>query len=187
MDTTVETLYLADLNELFRAPELDPFNGRAESESGMDRLLGSLGARPRRPVRVKIVLPASQITPALESRCRAALQDYCRVRIAQLKTQSTGLWREGWATLARGILFLAACMIGSRIFGEPKYLPGFLGRFLDEGFIIAGWVALWYPLDVLLYQHWPVNRDRGIHESLEKMEMEFVPAGANVEDSTRRV
>ena len=67
-------------------------------------------------------------------------------------------------------------MIGSRIFGEPRYLPAFLGRFIDEGFIIAGWVALWYPLDVLLYQHWPVNRDRRIYQAIETMEMEFVAA-----------
>ena len=187
MNATVETLYLADLNELFRAPEPDPFGGRAESESGMSRLLAAMRVRPRRAVRVKFVIPASQITPDLESRCRAAVQAYCALRIGQLKLQNASLWREGWATLARGILFLAACMIGSKIFAEPQYLPGFLGRFLDEGFIIAGWVALWYPLDVLLYQHWPVNRDRGIYESLEKMAMEFVPAGASVEDSTRRV
>lgn len=170
------TLHLRDLRELFRAPEVNPLEGRMEFESGIDRLLQQLRAKPRRPVRAKIVLPASQLAPDLDSRCRAALQGFCSVRMAQLRDQNASLWREGWATLARGVLFLAACMIGSKIFGEPTYLPGFIGRFLDEGFIIAGWVALWYPLDVLLYQHWPVNRDLRIYEALEKMAMEFVAA-----------
>lgn len=169
-------LRLTDLRELFHAPEIDPFSGQGELESGIDRLVSQLRGRPRGAVRARITLPAAQITPDLGSRCREALQRYCRARISQLGEQNASLWREGWATLGRGILFLAACMIGSKIFGEPKYLPAFLGRFLDEGFIIAGWVALWYPLDVLLYQHWPVNRDRRIYKVIESMEVEFVAA-----------
>lgn len=169
-------LKLSDPRELFNVPEVDPFSGSEALESGVDRLVGQLRGRPRGAVRARITLPAARITPDLETRCREALQRYCRVRIAQLDDQNASLWREGWATLGRGILFLAACMIGSRIFGEPKYLPAFLGRFIDEGFIIAGWVALWYPLDVLLYQHWPVNRDRRIYRAIESMEMEFVAA-----------
>ena len=168
------TLHLGDVRELFQAPEVRPFDVRAEFESGMDRLLNQLRALPRRPVRARIILPAAQLAPDLEPQCRAALQRCCHVRIGHLRDQNASLWREGWATLARGILFLAACMIGSKVFGEPRYVPGFLGRFLDEGFIIAGWVALWYPLDVLLYQHGPVNRDRRLYEALEKMELEFV-------------
>lgn len=173
------TLHLTDPRELFHAPEVDPFPGSAALESGMDRLVARLRGQSRGPVRARIVLPAVEITPDLGARCREALQRYCRARIGQLDDQNASLWREGRATLGRGILFLAACMIGSRIFGEPKYLPAFLGRFIDEGFIIAGWVALWYPLDVLLYQHWPVNRDRRIYQAIEAMEIEFVAAGAD--------
>jgi len=52
-------------------------------------------------------------------------------------------------------------------------LPGIVARFVDEGLVIAGWVALWYPLDVLLYQHWPLTRAQRLDAQLRDMELEF--------------
>lgn len=46
-------------------------------------------------------------------------------------------------------------------------------RFIDEGLVIAGWVARWYPLDVLLYQRWPLARERRLYENLREMRLEF--------------
>ena len=57
------TLNLGDIRELFLAPEIDPFAGRSDSESGMDRMVRQLRARPRGSVRARIVLPSSQLVP----------------------------------------------------------------------------------------------------------------------------
>lgn len=70
-------------------------------------------------------------------------------------------------------MFLALCLLGSRLVGEITLLPGFVERFIDEGLVIAGWVALWYPLDVLLYQRWPLARERRLYEALRDMRLEF--------------
>jgi hypothetical protein len=107
---------------------------------------------------------------------RSGLQQYCDHRIGQITNDIASLRQEGLATLWRGLLFLALCMLGSQLLGEPKFLHGILARFLDEGLIIAGWVALWYPLDALLYQHWPLKRERRLYQSLRDMELklEFV-------------
>jgi hypothetical protein len=164
---------LASLRELFQSPELDPLSGRPHAHSGIDRILNMIRPGPHGPVRATIELPASERAPDLEARTRAALRQYCGVRIEQGKNDKASLRHEGVATLWRGLLFLALCMLGSRLVGEPRYLPDILGRFLDEGFIIAGWVALWYPLDVLLYQHWPLTREQRLYERLREMELKF--------------
>ena len=119
------------------------------------------------------MLPTSERAADLEARTRTALQRYCDVRIAQGLNDKASLRHEGLATLWRGLVFMALCMLASRIVGEPRYLPGIVARFLDEGFIIAGWVALWYPLDVLLYQHWPLTREQRLYAQLRDMEMKF--------------
>jgi len=164
---------LASLRDLFRAPEPDPLSGRPHADAGIDRILNKVRPRPRGPVRAMIVLPAKESATDLEARTRAALQQYCDVRIEQGKNDKASLRHEGFATLWRGLLFLALCLLGSRLVGEPRYLPGIIGRFLDEGFIIAGWVALWYPLDVLLYQHWPLTREQRLYAQLRDMELKF--------------
>jgi hypothetical protein len=166
-------LELSDPHELFRAPELDPLGGQPYAESGLERILNRIRPRPGRPVRTTLRLPAAARAPDLESRLRAGLVQYCDVRTGQIAHDIASLRQEGLATLWRGLLFLALCMLGSRLLGEPKFLPGIVARFLDEGLIIAGWVALWYPLDALLYQHWPLKRERRLYEQLRGMDLKF--------------
>jgi hypothetical protein len=167
---------LADPRELFLPTELDPMGGQPHAESALERILNSIRPRPDRPVRATLRLPAAARTPNLEARLRAGLQQYSDHRIGQITNDIASLRQEGLATLWRGLLFLALCMLGSQVLGEPKFLPGILARFIDEGLIIAGWVALWYPLDALLYQHWPLKRERRLYQSLRDMELklEFV-------------
>lgn len=166
-------LELSDPRELFNAPELDPLAGQPHADPGIERILNRIRPQPGRPVRTTLRLPAAARAPDLETRVRAGLQQYCDVRTAQLTHDIASLRQEGLATLWRGVLFLALCMLGSRILGEPKFLPDIVARFLDEGLIIAGWVALWYPLDALLYQHWPLKRERRLYEQLRVMDLKF--------------
>lgn len=170
LDVRIE---LGEPRELFCAAPPDPLAGRPYADSGVDRILNQLRPRPGRRVRATIVLPAVARAPDLEARCRVALEQYCSTKVAQLRNDDSSLWHEGRATLTRGLLFLAICMLGSHIVGEPRYLHPVFARFLDEGFVIAGWVALWWPLDVLLYQHWPLARERRMYESLRTMDLAF--------------
>jgi hypothetical protein len=94
-------------------------------------------------------------------------------RIERNRNDARSLRQEGYATLWRGLVFLALCLLGSRLIGEVTLLPGFVEHFIDEGLVIAGWVALWYPLDVLLYQRWPLARERRLYENLRDMRLEF--------------
>jgi hypothetical protein len=167
-------LELDSLEALFTAPDFDPLDGRGEELCGIDRLLNQLRPQPRGvPVRATLVLPAAARAPDLEARCRAALGAVLERRLARNRNDARSLRQEGYATLWRGLLFLALCLLGSRILAEVNLLPGFVDRFLDEGLVIAGWVALWYPLDVLLYQRWPLARERRLYESIRDMELDF--------------
>lgn len=167
------SIELGSLEELFDAPQFDPVGGRAEELPGLERLANELRPLSRAPVCTRIQLPASARAPDLEERCRHALRVVLDRRIQRNRNDARSLRQEGYATLWRGLLFLALCLLGSRLVGELPLLPGFVERFIDEGLVIAGWVALWYPLDVLLYQRWPLARERRLYENLRDMRLEF--------------
>lgn len=166
-------LALGNLDELFQAPALDPLAGQFHEESGIQRILNELRPGPRRTLRTTIVLPTVARTPDLETRCRSALQQYCSIRMAQIDNNCSSLRQEGYATLWRGLLFLALCLLAMRVVGEPTYLHPRIAYFIYEGLVIAGWVALWYPLDVLLYQRWPLSREWNLYQALAAMELRF--------------
>ncbi len=166
-------LDLGSLDELFGDPGFSPLDGRVEEAPGLERLANQLRPLRRAAVSTRIVLPASERAPDLEARCRSALQAVLDRRLQRNRNDARSLRHEGYATLWRGLVFLAVCLLGSRLMGEYTLLPGFVERFIDEGLVIAGWVALWYPLDVLLYQRWPLARERRLYENLRDMQLEF--------------
>lgn len=166
-------LELRSMDELFTEPDFDPLAGRVEQLPGLERLANRLRPLPLAPVKVCIVLPASERAPDLEQRCRLALRAVLDRRIEANRSDASSLRAEGRATLWRGLIFLALCLLGSSLLGTTGVLPRYLEHYIDEGLIIAGWVALWYPLDVLLYQRWPLGRERRLYENLRDMRLEF--------------
>ncbi|HEU0284513.1 MAG TPA: hypothetical protein VFR52_05150, partial [Sphingomicrobium sp.] len=54
-----------------------------------------------------------------------------------------------------------------------QQLPEPLGSFLDEGLIIIGWVALWRPVEMLLYDWRPIRREKKMLDKLANVPVEF--------------
>ena len=44
--------------------------------------------------------------------------------------------------------------------------------FLKEGLTIAGWVAMWRPLEIYLYEWWPLRRLGQVFNKLSRMPVE---------------
>ena len=44
---------------------------------------------------------------------------------------------------------------------------------LHEGLLIVGWVAMWRPLEILLYDWWPLMRDAQLYERIASMPVEL--------------
>ena len=49
-----------------------------------------------------------------------------------------------------------------------------LAQGLGEGLLILGWVAMWRPVEILLFEHWESHLDHVILERLASIPVEFV-------------
>jgi hypothetical protein len=47
-------------------------------------------------------------------------------------------------------------------------------RFVEEGLLIIGWVAMWRPLELLLYDWWPQLRRKRTYDNLACMRVEVL-------------
>lgn len=65
------------------------------------------------------------------------------------------LFRTGRWSLLIGAAVLALGVIGSG-YAAQRLGGGYLGQFLSEGAIILGWVARWRPIEIFLYEWWPL-------------------------------
>jgi hypothetical protein len=71
-----------------------------------------------------------------------------------------------------GVVFLVVCM-GLRALWRGV-ASGEWARIVDEGVLILGWVAMWKPLELLLYDWWPQLRRKRTYDNLARMRVEVV-------------
>ena len=75
--------------------------------------------------------------------------------------------RLGWRSLLIGFIFLAIMYVLTEMINDFTSMDGFTTT-LRESFIILGWVALWRPAELLLYDWRPFKRDLKLFGRLEK-------------------
>jgi len=83
----------------------------------------------------------------------------------------------GLATLASAIAlgdFLAGLMKGSRI-----------GGIVRESFTIGGWVSMWRPLEIFLYDWWPTRDEARLSDRLAAMPVRIRYLNAKEADAWR--
>ena len=58
-------------------------------------------------------------------------------------------------------------------------------RLVEESLLILGWVANWRPLEIFLYDWWPLARRRDLYRRLAAAAVELRPyAGASLQDQS---
>jgi len=171
-------LYLTDIHHFFEAPPLDPFAGDSIDESGIEQLMDTMKARTRgapKLERIVLHLPAGEITPDLVAKLKAAIVTYCNVqkRLSRQKIRETRI--EGQRALRIGFIAWAVCLLLSTLSEQVFASYSLQGRLFGEGFLIAGWVSLWRPAELLLYDWWPFARDMKLYERIKAMDVVIVP------------
>lgn len=77
------------------------------------------------------------------------------------------LMQEGRRCLLVGLLFLITCLIASEM--VAKYSAGTMADIIRESLTIGGWVAMWRPLEIYLYEWWPVKQRGKILRKLSRV------------------
>jgi hypothetical protein len=74
--------------------------------------------------------------------------------------------KEGRQSLAIGLVFLLACLAVSNVLiGRAT---GTFPSLTRESLTIAGWVAMWRPMQIYLYDWWPLRRRGRVYEKLRR-------------------
>jgi hypothetical protein len=98
-----------------------------------------------------------------------AVHNYFAYRAKLNRLEFRHLLKQGRTSLIIGLAFLAACVLTSELLRRQA---GTLPIVLREGLIIAGWVAMWRPMEIFLYEWWPLLRRGRLYEKLSRMPVE---------------
>lgn len=121
--------------------------------------------------RVVILLPASETAKADPVMIARAINRFYAYRGRATLKQLRRIFRQGRLSLMLGLWFLVTCLSLPRIL--DVFLPNhFVGSFLAEGLMIVGWVAMWRPVQIFLYDWWPIRKNMQICQRLSRARVE---------------
>lgn len=146
------------VEQLFDGRDPAPFHERDLDEDAVEYILGGFQELPPQ-VSVKLVFWVQDETVRLPADTFAgAVRAHFSYEAEKLRRKTREHVRHGEFTLAIGLLvltlFLSLAELTSWIAVET------VRQILREGLVIIGWVAMWRPVEVLLYDWWPLVRQR---------------------------
>lgn len=160
---------VAELRQLFNAIDPSPFNERDLDPKAEEFIVDWSKDAPRDAHLALVVhLERDAAKPDDAVMLRGAIHQFFSQRAISSRRRLRELFRRGRISLTIALAFLAV-VIGISD-GVDSYFHGSgIAGVLREGLLIVGWVAMWRPLEVFLYDWWPVRAEIRLFERLSEM------------------
>ncbi len=166
-------LKLRDLSQLFNSMDPSPFIEKDLDDDAEEFIVSwAQEFSPKAPIKLRIYLdqwPAEDPSQMI----RTAVHNYFSHRAKIINLEFKRLLKQGRTSLLIGLVFLAACLLLSKMLLGA--VTGAWAAVARESLTIAGWVAMWRPMQIYLYDWWPLLRRRRIYTKLGRMPVELVP------------
>jgi hypothetical protein len=158
-----------DIAQLFHTLDPFPFREKDLDREAEEYIVG--WAREELPFRIVVHFPNDQSQADLARDLPEALLKYFAGRAAVIQGDLNELFRIGRRSLAIGVAILIACLLAARLVSEFLADAPFR-KLVEESFLILGWVANWRPLEIFLYDWWPIARRRDLYRRLSTATVE---------------
>lgn len=158
-------LRLSSVAQLFNTPEPVPFR-EGELSGDAERYIAEWAEElpARQPIAIRVHMPpAEAASPAAQGVPEAIRQHFHRRAQAESRMIREN-FRAGRSALVIGLAILAFCLFVA-VTLVPDAERG-VGRVVQESMVILGWVAMWRPCEILLYDWLPMAQRRRLHRRL---------------------
>ena len=164
-------LSLGDISQLFNTMDPSPFHEKDLDHDAEEFIVSWATEFPvHEPIALVVHLTELPKEQSPQSLVEQAVHHYFAYRTRLNRLDFRRLMKEGRQSLLIGLLFLAACLAGTEVLSRQK--TGTLLSLIRESLLIGGWVAMWRPMEIYLYEWWPLRRRGRIYEKLSQMPVE---------------
>lgn len=163
-------LKITDLQQLFNTIDPSPFHERDLDAEAEEFIVASAEECPK-DAALRLIIHMAKPDPNVrdpQELVARSLRHYFEYRAEVTLRQLKQLIRQGRVSLLIGLAFLIACNAAATLFAPGS---GTWHGILREGLSIIGWVAMWHPLEILLYRWWPVLQLKRLHARLAEAEV----------------
>ena len=176
-------LRLDHLQQLADPRDPAPFSRRDLNPDAEHYILDACRELPaHEPLALNLWLPTGEPHADATERARHAVCFHFAWQAENGQRRLREHLRQAHRTTLLGLCFMAVCMLLHNLIGA---LDNLLAQTLAEGLLVIGWVALWRPVEMYLYDWWPLRQEARLFARLSHMPVnlrrvngELNPSGA---------
>ncbi len=173
-------LRLRDVAQLFNSMDPTPFHHKdldPDAEEFIESWALEFPPDSRFHINIHVErLPAEGEPTALVTESIHNFFDY---KAELTRRELKQLLAQGRTSLVIGLGFLVLCLLMAEMIA--KIAAGTFLSIVRESLTIGGWVAMWRPLQIFLYDWWPLTRRRRIYRNLGRAHVRVVDGSAHAD------
>jgi hypothetical protein len=167
MSTPIE-IRVGDLKQLFNSIDPSPFREK-DLDPSAEEFIVEWAREAHRTAELELVVHVDRPDADSEPEKLAdGVHEFFRARAKATRTKLRLLFRNGRISLVIGIVCMAVS-IAAGSFVEDQLDNSHFAGLLSESILIGGWVAMWKPLEIFLYEWWPIRAEARLYDKLSKM------------------
>jgi hypothetical protein len=164
-------IFVDKIEQLFNSMDPSPFHEK-DLDHDAEEFIVSWAREYSHRDQFTLIVHVNQAPAAFSQELvEEAVRNYFAYRARLNAMEFKRLLELGRTSLVIGLLFLATCLTISRLMLRRD--PATLFSLARESLTIAGWVAMWRPMQIFLYDWWPLRHLGKIYERLSRMPVEL--------------
>lgn len=93
---------------------------------------------------------------------------YCTEKELEVKAEYALMWQQGFKFLWKCLFLLWACLSIAYVFDQLKLLGAYAQMLGRETFFFLGWVILWKPIEMIVFEPWALKHQLKLIQKLHK-------------------
>jgi hypothetical protein len=159
------SLRLHDVSQLFNSMDPTPFLHR-DLDPDAEAFIESWAREFPSSSRLQLIVHLQEAPREGDAAgvISAALHNFFSYKAELTQRELRQLMSVGRLSLLIGLGFLSICLFAANALSGMQMGPTL--QIAKESLTIVGWVGMWRPIEIFLYEWWPILRRQRIYESL---------------------
>jgi hypothetical protein len=177
-------VHVPDLLRLFNPIDPSPLASRDLDPKVEEFIVSWARALPRHGPLTLMIIADAPPRDGEVGVVRQAVKTFFTERALSAERRLKQLFRVGRTSLVIGVGFLAVAITLAGLIDRAGG-HNHIATLIHESMVIGGWVAMWRPLEIFLYDWWPIRAERKLFERLSAAQISVAGTqSANVASQT---
>jgi hypothetical protein len=165
---------LSSIMQLFNSFDPAPFHEKELDTAAEHYIIDTVKDFPAKTkFRMVIYLPKDLAESREAQKIKSGIQHHFEYRVMGADRKFRSHFRHGRSTMVIGLSFLTIALIARQMVSHLN--NQLVAQIFADALLIIGWVAMWEPVTVLLYELWPILQMKKVYQKISGMEIDIVP------------